>query len=193
MDELNVLIEQVNQYISQKSNDVYTPIVVRPLGIANKANELVLSLKELEKNRQEYNQKASDIESKKNSLIEINNDIAYWDVIESSKKYNKQLEKKKKEDNTLANIETKLTSLKTTLQKLNSKKRNVNIALSIINKGLKYIFFAEDRLTIECIDGKYHLKSHGKSVLPKMISVGERNAIALCYFFSTIMTALYKI
>ena len=187
LEDLNVLIERVNQYISQKSNDVYTPIIVRPLGIANKAGELVLSLKELEKNRQEYNQKASDIESKKNSLIEINNDIAYWDVIELSKKYNKQLEDKKKEDNTLADIETKLKNIKAILQQLNNKKRNVNIAVNIINKGLKYIFFAEDRLPIECVDGKYHLKSHGNPVLPKMVSVGERNAIALCYFFSVIM------
>ena len=187
LDELNVLIEQVNQYVNQKSNDVYTPIVVKTIGIKNKTSELVLALKELEKNRQEYNQKVSDIESKKNSLIEINNDIAYWDVIESSKKYSRQLVKKKKEDEVLANIEAKLTRLKASLQQLNSKKRNVNIAVSIINKGLKYIFFADDRLSIECIDGKYHLRSHGKPVSPKMVSVGERNAIALCYFFSTIM------
>lgn len=187
LDELNVLIEQVNQYINQKSNDVYTPVVVNNVGIANKVSELVLALKELEQNRKEYNKKASDIESKKNSLMEINNDIAYWDVIESSKKYNKQLEEKKKEDYTLANIETKLKNIKATLQQLNNKKRNVNIAVNIINKGLKYIFFAEDRLSIECVDGKYHLKSHGNPVSPKMVSVGERNAIALCYFFSAIM------
>lgn len=187
LNELNILIEQVNQYIIQKTNDVYTPIVVSPIGITNKVNELVLTLKELEKNRQEYNKQASDIESKKKNLIEINNDIAYWEVIESSKKYNEQFKAKKKEDDTLANIKTKLTSFETTLQQLNNEKRNVNIAVNIINKGLRYIFFAEDRLSIECIDGKYHLKSHGKSVSPKMISVGERNAMALCYFFSTIM------
>lgn len=32
----------------------------------------------------------------------------------------------------------------------------------------------------------YHLKSNGKEVDPKKVSCGERNALALCYFFKEI-------
>lgn len=56
-----------------------------------------------------------------------------------------------------------------------------------INDGLSYIFFSDDRLSIECKEDKYYLLSRGNSVAPEKISTGERNAIALCYFFTDIM------
>lgn len=37
-------------------------------------------------------------------------------------------------------------------------------------------------------DDKYYLKSNGNNVKPKDISLGERNIIALCYFFTQILT-----
>lgn len=49
------------------------------------------------------------------------------------------------------------------------------------------IFFAEDHLKIDFIDGNYKLFSHGKSVRPCDVSSGERNIIALSYFFTAIM------
>ena len=52
---------------------------------------------------------------------------------------------------------------------------------------MKYIFFAEDRLKIEYDNSTYKLKSHGHSVKPCDISVGERNIMGLCYFFASIM------
>ena len=56
-----------------------------------------------------------------------------------------------------------------------------------MNACLKYIFFAEDRLRIDYSDGEYRLYSHGKSVRPCDVSVGERNIIGLSYFFTSIM------
>ena len=50
-----------------------------------------------------------------------------------------------------------------------------------------YIFFSKERLKIDYIDKKYILFSHGKPVEPSNVSVGERNAIGLCYFFNHIM------
>ena len=37
-------------------------------------------------------------------------------------------------------------------------------------------------------DDKYYLKSNGNNVKPKDISLGERNIIALCYFFTQILS-----
>ena len=41
-------------------------------------------------------------------------------------------------------------------------------------------------MVLESSDGKYVLKSNGRDVKPKDVSTGERNAIALCYFFAKI-------
>lgn len=52
---------------------------------------------------------------------------------------------------------------------------------------MKYIFFSEDRLKIEYRDDEYVLLSNGHNVKPTQISLGERNIIALCYYFANIM------
>ena len=84
-------------------------------------------------------------------------------------------------------ISEELKKLEDILQGFKDQKRDAKIALKQINQDLNYIFFAKDRLTIEMIGEQYLLKSRGKAVSPSKISVGERNAIALCYFFSEIM------
>ncbi len=38
------------------------------------------------------------------------------------------------------------------------------------------------------MDNKYYLKSKGVDVRPKDVSLGERNIIGLCYFFTDIMS-----
>ena len=76
---------------------------------------------------------------------------------------------------------------KKTLEDLNGRKKSIDIAVDIINNGLKYILFAENRLTIERYGDSYKLLSNGHPVLPKNVSVGERNIIGLCYFFTSIM------
>lgn len=40
---------------------------------------------------------------------------------------------------------------------------------------------------------KYYLKSRGKDVKPKNVSQGERNIIALCYFFLQIASNLSRL
>ena len=70
---------------------------------------------------------------------------------------------------------------------LEAQRSNVQLALDAINSCMKYIFFSEDRLRIEYEDGVYKLVSHGKSVKPRDVSVGERNIIGLSYFFTRVM------
>ena len=52
---------------------------------------------------------------------------------------------------------------------------------------MNYIFFSKNRLTIRSQNGKYYLLSRDKFVEPSRVSVGERNALALCYFFTEII------
>ena len=81
---------------------------------------------------------------------------------------------------------------KTALDELDSRRKRIDIAIDIINKGLKYIFFADNRLTIERDGDIYKLLSNGRSIEPKDVSVGERNIIGLCYFFASILNGKSK-
>ena len=70
---------------------------------------------------------------------------------------------------------------------LDSQRKNFQVASGEINKSLKYIFFSEDRLSIDPgTDQLYRIKVNGDFVSPNKVSCGERNALALCYFFTEI-------
>lgn len=68
-------------------------------------------------------------------------------------------------------------------ENLQAELLNANIALDYINDALKFIFFSTNRLTVENKSGKYCVKSRGEHIKPNQLSVGERNAISLAYFF----------
>jgi wobble nucleotide-excising tRNase len=70
---------------------------------------------------------------------------------------------------------------------LNQQKKNVKIASEYINKALEYVFYCEGRLTVEVKEDVYYIKSSGHPVKTSEISSGERNIIALCYFFTQIL------
>ena len=73
------------------------------------------------------------------------------------------------------------------VQALEAQRSSVTVAIDVMNNYMKYIFFEKDRLRIEYDDGVYRLLSHGQKVKPREVSVGERNIIGLCYFFTSIL------
>lgn len=187
LKKLNKCIDDINYKIKKKIDDVYSPIKETTCTINKQYEEFIDSLVKLEEIRIEYNKKATDTNSIVKTLNEINSDMAYYDVINMYKQYKKCLAEEKKETDKLKILSDELKKREKVLQKYKDQKRDTKIALKQINNDLSYIFFAKDRLTIEMAEEEYLLKSRGKAVSPSKISVGERNVIALCYFFSEIM------
>ena len=65
---------------------------------------------------------------------------------------------------------------------------SISAFLILVNAlDLSYIFFSTDRLSLEFKDDKYVVLSYGKKVELNKLSIGERNAIALCYFFAQVL------
>lgn len=75
---------------------------------------------------------------------------------------------------------------------MNEQKKSIKIAQEHINYLLQYVFFSKDKLTIESHDGIYQIKSCGLPVKPNQISCGERNILALCYYFTEIFSGKEK-
>lgn len=187
LENFNKVIMIINENIYSKKENVYKPIIIDVLNISLIFDTLISSLSVLEKARLEFNKNAIDVLSKRSELKEINNDIAYYDIKDDYANYCKQLIKKETEDVKLKKLTIDLKTLKEQLEVLEIQKKNIRIAMNVINEGLHYIFFSDSRLSIEYRDDKYYLLSRGNAVTPQTISVGERNAIALCYFFTDIM------
>lgn len=80
------------------------------------------------------------------------------------------------------------TSLRKRIASLKKSSRTIKIAADQINASLAYIFMSDKRLRVVPEDGVYKVESNGHPVEPKDISIGERNALAISYFFLDIMT-----
>ena len=187
IDEINTIVHSNNELINLKIANPYEPIEVKETAVAELSIQLENALSELEKERKAHNIKATMTDSIVKELTRINSEIAHYDVIDLVEQYKAQsiayVDEKTKNDILRKSWEKSEKDVEI----LEAKRRNVQIALDSINSCMKYIFFSEDRLKIDYTDGVYKLLSHGKSVKPCDVSVGERNIIGLSYFFTEIM------
>lgn len=189
---LNMYIRANNELLQKKINNPYIPIAETLTEISKIAEKLNDALKKLENERIEHNEKATKTEPIISCLLSLNDQIAYYDVIESFKQYDLQVAEmatvKNAYDDAVADQNAKMVKL----EDLNGRRKRIDIAIDIINSGLKYIFFAEGRLTIKRDGDFYKLLSNGQFVKPKNVSVGERNIIGLCYFFTKMLQGKNK-
>ena len=187
LNKLNKTIQENNRVINQKINSPYTCTYEKITDITSLLIELEKSLKNLEEERDEYNKNIVNTKPIIDRLVSINNEIASYDIGDNYKRYLAQYSEYEKllseEQNANKLVDEKLSLCK----KLEAERKNIDIAVDFINKGLKYIFFSKERLEIIIENDKYKLLSNGKPVLPSNISVGERNIIGLCYFFASML------
>lgn len=192
IESINCIIQNNNTLLQRKIDNSFDPIEESVVEITDKIQELSHLLKKLSDECEKFNHDAIDTQPIQQRLHEINDNIAYYDVIELSRQHDTQknaMDAVKNElDCAIADRNTK----KEELDSLEAKYKKIDIAIEIINNSLKYIFFSEGRLTIHREADHYSIKSNGKPVRPKDISIGERNIIALCYFFTKIMQGKNK-
>ncbi|MEE0890739.1 MAG: AAA family ATPase [Succinivibrio sp.] len=80
-------------------------------------------------------------------------------------------------------LRNQLTNIDSEISNLENQKKNTKIAISKINYLLTLTFGSKNRLELVEADLGYAVKVRGQIVHPDMISTGERNILALCYFF----------
>lgn len=187
LSALNQAIQSNNQKLSQKYNDPYTPITEDIAPVAEQCRQLNSFLETLEQERLQFNNKNSAIEKLQKELSHLNNEITYYDIHNSVLQYDKQFERQQTVKKKFEDIKEKKGKGEKNRSALRAQLKNVTIAQDLINGYLQYIFFDENRLKITFQNDTYTLLSNGHSVRPSQISTGERNIIALCYYFAHVM------
>lgn len=186
-NECNRIINEYNKKIDEKLSSIYNPIIINSMKLKERLEGLNKDISSLEAKRQEI-EKSILI---KESYIKRYNDILYGIC---SYRFNSDyiayqtwvshkislIEKKKDLEKALKENSAQETTLL-------AERKNTSIAIDYINNALSYIFYDTNRLSLTAgSNGNYLLKSRGREVEPEEVSIGERNAIALCYFFSKI-------
>lgn len=187
IEGINGLLRHNNELIQAKIDDPYTPSGAQIASVADSLSVLTESLLQLERERIAHNQAVADTTPIKRELTRINNEIAHWDIIDYSVEHDKQEAEKQAAETAWKTAQVFCSEKQKCLNDLNAQRDSIDIAIDVINNGLRYIFFSENRMKIHVEDGAYKLLCNGHPVKPKDISVGERNIIGLCYFFTSIL------
>ena len=188
IEVLSSKITDCNATIERKINNLYVPITDFASELQEAAQSLKEALKDLDDKKKVYNERSSRVIALQNELKKLNKKLAYFEIKDTYADFLKQKSEKELAKRNLDELTATLEKAKKELADLNQQKENVKIAVKFINNGLKYVFFSENRLSVEPRDGNYILKSNDKEVKPKNISVGERNILSLCYFFTEILS-----
>lgn len=188
VEKLNEIVIQYSNFIEQKKQNIYTPIKANNLGLNIILNNINKILTDIENERLSY---INDVKHRRklvDDLIYYNKCIAHIQIEQLYKDYLKCVKQKTAFVSDVNNKNIELKSAKDKLRLLEQAKSDVGLAIDAINNALDYVFFSNERLSIELKNDKYYLKSNGCDVVPKNISLGERNILGLCYFFTQIMS-----
>lgn len=186
LDKVNRTIQNFNNIIENRKNNVYQEFSEEEYNIyiENAIKPLNDALARLEEKRIEFNNLVNNKNTLKKELLNLNSQIANKQISENYSKYKQQLEKQETENTNFSALENEKSAIELELANLNEQKKSIKIAQEHINYLLQYVFFSKDKLTIESHDGIYQIKSCGLPVKPNQISCGERNIMALCYYFT---------
>lgn len=184
VDVANMAIDRCNELLSRRRDSLYAPIEVPDLGLASAIAKLNVAIDSVNEDIVRLNETINDRERLKRKLLDLNNRVTYGDASDAIAKLN---EAKKR----LAAAEENLRKNEDAQRRLNeekgaqeSKLKMTEIAVKSINRFLSTVYFDAERFKLVPSGDVYRVESYGKPVAPKNVSTGERNILALCYFFS---------
>ena len=166
------------------------PQYVDNFNISREIESLNKMIELLENKRVELQKAIASKNQLKNELLRLNMAMAHFSVLDEYKRYVEQEKARGLADKEKQSLNSQLIAARNGLSDLENERKNIKIAVSNINYSLQYVFFSKNRLSLSVANGYYQLRSNGIPVEPKDISNGERNIIALCYFFTDILSNL---
>lgn len=180
-------ISMYNDKLKDKISNPYVPIHIENLGVKRLVSQLCEVHGNLCEELRYYNEEAAKVDPIKNNLKTLNAEWAFLEIQDLVSQKDKQEKAFAQEKKLFTSADNNLKTARKMLDDLEAERSNVRIAVDRINACMQYIFFSKDRLSIQYGKGQYKLFSRGKPVRPCDVSVGERNIIALSYFFTNIL------
>ena len=185
---VNIAISAHNHCVKAKYDDPFESMNYdHSIGLLDTFKALNSALSKLESARQSYNNVIEHRKSAKAALQRLLDDLANYQIAETYASLCRQRAAQQDGINTSRRLNDHISELECERNRLDSRRKNYQIAVDQINQSLEYIFYANGRLVLELGEDQfYHLRSRGQSVKPEQISCGERNALALSYFFTEV-------
>lgn len=188
LDDYNKVVVAHNTAVQAKIDNLFDAMAYDDsIGVMAACDAVNQALTTLETDRVDFNRIVNERATVRNELLALNDALAHYAIETMYASFQRQRTTKITADEQFQQLKENLAELEGKKRQLDSQRKNFKIAAGEINRSLEYIFFCNGRLTLELgSDQLYHLKANGNPVNPNKVSCGERNALALCYFFAEI-------
>jgi exonuclease VII small subunit len=186
----NSLVVDINNAIDKRLDDVFKIINLESKNIDKLIHNLEDEVLKLNQSVKKFNEDVNNSNTLRDKLISLNMEMSFHQVKALHKQMKKQQTEKTEIISKFSTTTTAINKKNAEISTLRSKQKNIDIAVDLLNKFLGIIFFSKNRLKVLLEDGQYKILSNKKIVAKQNLSTGERNAIALCYFFSLMNVGL---
>ena len=183
--EIMSLNEKINHLIEEKAGTPFEAIDFK-LGEnwINAINEVNNSYNEINSKISEWNEGVSEKKRICNDLQKLNRTMALSEIYSEAIKFDEICNEIITQKTELGEIDRLVSQIVAENGEIKARMAQTKHAADLINNFLLQIF-GSDRLALKTDDqsGQYVAYSRGVKVAPETLSTGERNILALCYFF----------
>ncbi len=188
---LNVVLDDVRAQIDLRMSNLYevtygTPIEKLSRDYTHAIKAFNVSTQKLGDRVDEFNRSVSKRKELRDKINKMNLECAKIECDQLLQDYSKADENKRELDVEMSKSRQSIQECERYINELYNRKANTQVAMDYINEELAYVFYNDKKMKLEAMDDGYELLVDGKSVPPSKISVGERNVLALCYFFASL-------
>ena len=185
VDDYDKIEVEYEKLILKKKENVYDSLGIASLGLELKQKEITEQVDKINISIRQHNNIIKNYNENIRLLEDLNVSLA---ICESSTLVDFYNSLSSEKTDILAKNKAskdKIDASNEVIKKLNQKKKDYDIAKDEINRELAFIFSSKDRLRLKEGEdsSKYYVYSKGKRIKLDKLSTGERNIIALCYFF----------
>lgn len=183
--QLSNLADEYNSLIDTKLSRPSTLIDTTNFDFKSAINELNQAIRLVNETIDEHNESLTMVDHLTSEAQELNAklsrfevDSTYSDYLKKANEYNNDVQK-------LENLQKKFDNLQKSLNEAKGRLSGHTGAISHINRLLKVVYGADTIQLRDRGDDKpgYSVLNRGNIINPRLLSTGEKNILALCYFF----------
>lgn len=191
-EKLLALLKETNELILKKINYPYKPLIDEFIELEKKYGILSFLIEDQKKYAEELNEKIAahnaNVDKQKQydkDLTELNLALARIEINAFVKSYNEKTEEQNSAQDEIAKLKKEQYEIPGKIDALIKEAHTISVAPDVINNYLRYIYHSDNGLKVNEGEDFYTVTSHGSPISPKASSTGERNILALCYFFAS--------
>lgn len=188
VDDLNEFVKGAVQALQDKLGNPYAPATgVDESVFSNLCADVTTAVDAVNDKISEYNEKLAKVPILRKEIERMNTMLAFREAESFIAEYKRTCSDAETAKDEALKAAAKVTGKQDEIQRMQAQTDEIGTAMKRINDYLR-IVFGKDRLTLQSAgNDKYSILSRGREISPKSLSIGERNAIALAYFFACVV------